>query len=320
VGRRRMSQAAVLALAVGLLAGCSSGGGTSTPAASASTAPTPLPGRLVYAPPENTGKITLQLWTAGTRETQPAAVLSSTDVLSSTTLSPDGTKIAYLHSDGGSTALTVSALDGSGPKVLLTGVEPSCDEPNWSADGSKVAVMAHPADGQAGSVPVAGGAFTPFPTPVVGCHLVWSGDGSTIAYASDTGIMVARADGTGAHAVPKLGPDGGETKRRAHDPMSLSADGKLVALFVLQGEDPDGDVSRSLVANGIVDTTTGATVTLPVTGELQQAFFLPKGGLLVRTNDKDTMRLTLLSTDLKVRATAVEPPTLTAAILLGYAA
>jgi len=127
-------------------------------------------------------------------------------------------------------------------------------------------------------------------------------------------------DGSGARAVPKLGPDGGETKRRAHDPMSLSADGRLVALFVLQGEDPDGDVSRSLVVNEIVETATGATVKLPVTGELQQAFFLRKGGLLVRTNDKDTMRLTLLSTDLKVLATAVEPPTLTAALLLGYVA
>jgi TolB protein len=309
-----------LTAAVAFLAGCSSGGGPAAPTASSSAPAASLPGTLVYAPPENNGKITLQVWTAGGPDTKAAAVLDSADVLTSTTVSPDGTKIAYVHGTGAGAALTVAALDGTGPKVLLTGVDPTCDEPKWSADGSKVVTLAHPADHQAGSVPVAGGAFTPFPTAVLGCHVVWSGDGSTIAYANDSGIVVSKVDGSSARAVPKLGPDGGETKRRAHDPMSLSADGKLVALFVLQGEDPDGDAGRSLVVNEIVDTATGATVKLPVTGQLQQAFFLPKGGLLVRTNDKDTMRLTLLSADLKVVSTAVEPPTLTAALLLGYAA
>jgi TolB protein len=323
VDARRMTQLATVVLAGALLTACSSDlaaapVGSGGPLASGGQ----LPGTLVYAPPESNGKITLQTWTAGATDAKPAAVLDSGDVLASTTLSPDGKRIAYVHADSSGAQLTVAALDGSGAKVLLAGVEPYCDEPNWSGDGSRVAAMANPTNHQAGSVPVAGGAFTAFPTAVVGCHVVWSGDGASIAYATASGITVSKVDGSGGHPVPKLGPDGGTTKRRSSDAMSLSADGRLIALFVQQGDDPgdsaDGTTTRGLVANEIVDTTTGDTVTLPVTGELQQAYFLPKGGVLVRTNDKDTMRLTLLSADLKVVAGTVEPPSLTAALLLGY--
>jgi hypothetical protein len=61
-------------------------------------------------------------------------------------------------------------------------------------------------------------------------------------------------------------------------------------------------------------------VSLPVTGDLEQAYFLPHGGLLVRTQDKDGLKVSALSPDLKVQGTLAEPPTLTAAVLLGYAA
>jgi len=123
--------------AVALLAGCSvSGGGTaSPPPPGASVSAAALPGTLVYAPPENNGKITLQVWPAGAAESKAAAALDSADVLASTTLSPDGTKIAYVHGTGAAAALTVAAIDGTGAKVLLTGVEPTCDEPNWFPDG-----------------------------------------------------------------------------------------------------------------------------------------------------------------------------------------
>src|SRR5262249_27787847 len=153
--------------------------------------------------------------------------------------------------------------------------------------------------GRAGTVPAAGGAFTPFPTAVAGCHVIFSGDGSTIAYATgDGGITVAKADGSSAHAVPRLGQDGGATKRRRNHPMSLSADGKLLALYVQQGESSEGGdngAGRALVANEIVDVTTGATVSLPVTGDLEQAYFLPHGGLLVRTQNKDGLTVSELS-------------------------
>src|SRR4051812_35200402 len=117
--------------AVAVFAGCSAGGGPAAPPAGVSASAAVLSGTLVYAPPENNGKITLQVWRAGGPETKAAAVLDSADVLASTTLSPDGTKIAYVHGSGTGAALTVAALDGTGAKVLLTGVEPICDEPNW---------------------------------------------------------------------------------------------------------------------------------------------------------------------------------------------
>jgi TolB protein len=292
--------------------GCTAAG---SPAPAPSGSPSAVPGTLLYAPPGSNGKITLQVWTP---PANPAAGAELTDVDAlGATLAPDGKRIAYIH--GGAT--TVAGVDGSGAKGLAQNVDAACGEPNWAPDASRVSAAEA---GRSGTVVVTGGAFTAFPTAVTGCHVVFSGDGSTIAYATgDGGVMVARPDGSGAHAVPKLGANGGPTKRRSRHPMSLSADGKLVVLFVEQGESSEGGDSgagRALVANEVVDTATGATVSLPVTGELQQAYFAPKGGLLVRTQDKDGLRVTLLSADLKVVGSAAEPTSLTAAVLLGYAA
>jgi TolB protein len=290
-------------------------------AAAASPAPAPtsnprtIPGTLLYAPPGTNGKITLQLW-APPGNPSSGAALEDTDALG-VTFAPDGKRIAYIH--GGAT--TVAGVDGSGAKPVLSGVDGDCGEPNWTPDGGRVGAAQA---GRSGTVATAGGVFTAFPTAVTGCHVVFSGDGTTIAYATgDGGVMVAKADGSGAHQVPRLGADGGPTKRRSRHPMSLSADGKLVAIFVEQGESSEGGDSgagRALFANEVVDTTSGATITLPVTAELEQAYFLPKGGLLVRTRDKDgSLRVSLLGPDLKVVGSVAEPPTLTAAVLLGYA-
>jgi TolB protein len=288
-------------------------GGSAAPAPSTNAAA--VPGTLLYAPPGSNGKITLLLWEPPGNPAAGAA-LDDTDALG-VTFAPDGKRVAYLHAG----ATTVAGADGSGVRALLQNDDAACGEPNWAPDGSRVSAAQA---GRSGTVATAGGAFTPFPTAVSGCHVVFSGDGSTIAYATGDGrIMVARSDGSKAHAVPKLGADGGPTKRRSRHPMSLSADGKLVAIFVEQGESSEGGDSgagRALVANEVVDATTGATVILPVAGELQQAYFLPKGGLLVRTQDKDGLRVTLLSTDLKVVGSVAEPTSLTAAVLLGYAA
>jgi hypothetical protein len=304
--------AAIGAGAALLAAGCTA---AATPVPDTSPTAAALPGTLLYAPPGSNGKITLQTWTAPA-DPKAAAALADTDALG-VTLSPDGKQIAYVQ--GGS--VKVAGIDGSGGKTVLSGVDGECAEPNWSADASRVTAAQ---GGKAGTVATAGGVFTPFPTAVTGCHVLLSADGSTIAYATgDGGIMVAHADGSAPHAVPKLGADGGATRRRSNHPMSVSADGKLLAIFVQQGESSEGGDSgagRALVANEIVDAATGAAVTLPVTGELEQAYFLPKGGLLVRTQEKDSLTVTLLSADLKVIGHAVEPPALTAAVLLGYAA
>jgi hypothetical protein len=271
-------------------------------------------GTLLYAPPGSNGRITLQKWVPPAAPTA-GAVLADDEALG-VTLAPDGKRIAYLH--GGS--ITVAGVDGSGAKALLPGVDAACGEPNWSADAGRVTAAQ---GGRSGTVAAAGGAFTPFPTAVAGCHVLFSGDGSTIVYATGDGsITVAKADGSGAHPVPRLGADGGPTKRRSNHPMSISADGKLIAIFVQQGgssEGGDSGAGRALVANEIVDAATGTTVTLPVSGDLQQAYFLPRGGLLVRTQDKDGLRVTMLSPELKVIDSVAEPTALTAAVLMGYA-
>jgi len=267
-------------------------------------------GTLLYAPPG----APLQLWAPPAAPTA-AAPLDDAEALT-VTLSPDGKRIAYVH--GG--AAMVAAVDGSGGRSVLTGVDQACGDLDWSADSARLTVAQ---GGKPGTVPATGGSFTPFPTAVAGCHVIFSGDGSTIAYATgDGGITVAKADGSNAHPVPRLGADGGPTKRRSNHPMSLSANGKQLALYVQQGDSSEGadnGAGRALVANEIVDVATGATVSLPVTGDLEQAYFFPEGGLVVRTQDKDGLKVSVLWPDLKVEGTMAEPPTLTAAVLVGYA-
>ena len=308
----RLTRVALAAAVVAAATGCTVG---ATPASSPTGGPASVKGTLLYAPAGSSGRITLQMWTPPAAPAAGAA-LQDEDALG-VTFAPDATRIAYLH--GGST--TVAAVDGSGAKALLPGVDAACGEPNWSADGARVTAAQ---GGRSGTVAAGGGAFTPFATAVTGCHVLFSGDSSTIVYATGNGgITVAKSDGSAAHAVPRLGADGGPTKRRSNHPMSVSADGKLIAVFVQQGESSEGGDSgagRALLANEIVDAATGATVTLPVSGEMQQAYFLPKGGLLVRTQDKDGMRVTLLSADMKVLGSVAEPASLTAAVLMGYAA
>ena len=80
----------------------------------------------------------------------------------------------------------------------------------------------------------------------------------------------------------------------------------------------DGDVGRDLEANEIVDTVTGATLALPVSGQLKQAYFLPVGGVVVRVKAGSGMEIALLSADLKLITKVAEPPELASLALLGY--
>jgi len=210
----------------------------------------------------------------------------------------------------------VANLDGSGRTELGRAMDAFCVEPVWSGDGAKV--LTRGVDGHVGTVDTGTGAVTPLTSDVDGCHLMWSADGRAIAYSNGAGqVYVAQGDGSNARRVPRLGQDGGPARRRSFDLMSLSSDGRYLALDVHTGDRPDGDVVRSFTANEIVDTTTGETRDLSVFGEITQAFFGP-AGLVVRTRSAAANQVYLLDANLRMAASAVEPGVLKNLILIGY--
>jgi TolB protein len=321
--------AGALAAAVAFVAACGPDADSTVATGSSSTDPalpaagppavTKLSGALFYYPTEPRGEATVTSWAPEVGQPAAALSLAAVDALSSATFAPDGKRVAWVKSDfeSGSTELFVASVDGSGAHVLLKEADPYCVQPSWSGDGTKL--LTRPAaESSARSIDVATATLSTFATPIEGCHLLWSADGGTIAFSLGPAITLAKADGSNRRNVPKLGADGGPTQRRSHDPMSLSSDGRLLALKVLTGDSPDGDVGRDLEANEIVDTVTGATMALPVSGQLKQAYFLPAGGVVVRVKAGSGMEIALLSADLKLITKVAEPPELASLALLGY--
>jgi TolB protein len=311
----------LVGLLLALATGCTHDGAGAEPVGTGvigEATPTTTPmvgGVLIYASEAPGAQASLTAWRpTGTVE---ALSLAVDDPLGSARISPNGKRIAWLAVDqrGGGTLL-VANLDGSGRTELGRAMDAFCVEPVWSGDGAKV--LTRGVDGHVGTVDTGTGAVTPLTSDVDGCHLMWSADGRAIAYSNGAGqVYVAQGDGSNARRVPRLGQDGGPARRRSFDLMSLSADGRYLALDVHTGDRPDGDVVRSFTANEIVDTTTGETRDLSVSGEITQAFFGP-AGLVVRTRSAAANQVYLLDANLGMAASAVEPGVLKNLILIGY--
>ena len=302
-------------------AGCTGPGPGSEPSGTgvigeASATPTPLVGGvLIYASEAPGAQASLTSW----RPTGNVDALSLVvdDPLGSARISPNGKRIAWLAVDQrGSGTLIVANLDGSGRTELGRALDAFCVEPVWSGDSTRLLMRG--VDGHLGTVDAGSGTLVPLGTDFDGCHLMWSADGSAIAYSNGAGqVYVAKGNGADSRRVPRLGQDGGPARRRSFDLMSLSADGRYLALDVHTGDRPDGDVVRSFTANEIIDTTTGETRNPSVFGEITQAFFGP-AGLVVRTRSAAANQVFLLDANLVVLASAVEPAVLKNLFLIGY--
>ncbi len=125
-------------------------------------------------------------------------------------VSPDGSKVAFIASIGGSPNVYVCGTDGSGLKRLTTGAEDS--SPCWSPDGQWICFATKINERRVlAKVPAGGGAVQRIPTPGAPnpTEPDWSPDGRWIAFTTQMGdfnICVMPAGG-GAPAVLVTGED-----------------------------------------------------------------------------------------------------------------
>ncbi|MGK5680528.1 hypothetical protein [Actinoplanes sp. URMC 104] len=240
------------------------------------------------------------------------------DAPSSVGVSPDGHRIAYVS--GGKLLVAqageqADAGGATGTEQVAVGVAAADQAPVWSPDGDRLLVHAD----APGVLDLESGAFTPLPEQLAaGQHFRWSGDGSTLVYAtSSCGLEVAAETGTST-SVPVLGdtqPQDNPDNLAACKATSVDATGQRVTVpLQTTGETAVGTDT----ADAVVDTATGKLESLPVAGTVVGAVFGPDGNLLVRTDDENRTLLSLFDSDNKLRVQAVEPPDVRHLDLLAY--
>lgn len=263
-----------------------------------STALGDLPGQIFYADDEDHGRL---VRLTGTGE--PSTVLSAAH--SAAGVSPDGSRIAYV-SDG---TLMVVDTGGDDPRQVYAGTTSAELAPAWSPDSSRLLIDA----AAPGVLDVATGRLTPLSEGLEGRHFRWSGDGTTLVYAtSDCGLEVAGTTAQSGTPVPDQRLTGGQAACR---PVSVDATGDLVAV---QLEPAAAAEPAEAPADAILDTVTGDIVDLPVSGTIIGAVFDPDGNLLVRSQKHGKTRLWLFDPDFTLLVQAREPSALRGLDLLAY--
>jgi TolB protein len=231
-------------------------------------------------------------------------------------VSPNGRRIAWVDSGFD---LKVAGADGRDAKKIAAGVAGGYGfDPVWSADGTRVLTGVAGRDGQVdieadpAVVSVADRKITKLPAAIGdGIHYHWSGDGTRIFFTDgECRVFGAAADGTGKRKVPVLGEDdtvANPASARACDVVSVNHDGSRISVDLHVGQEPDGDIAGTRVADAVVDTATGKVQPIPVAGAVLAALYQTDGRLLVRSEAKGVRTLTVLSPAFEVLATVPEP-------------
>jgi hypothetical protein len=220
-------------------------------------------------------------------------------------VSPDGTKVAWIHQ--GKVHVTRYNATGRaiGDRTIATDAgHAPCETPVFSPNSTTVA---YPSRAKSAVPIIAAAKADGTRRHVIGrsegsCHLAWSGDGRYLAgYSGGTG---------GVHLLDVRT----RTSRKAvgikyaNHVQSLSPDGRRVIVHRLTPADPGGDGLWPFgFPPSIVDTKTGKKVTIPVRGTLIGAMYLKDGRLVVRVQGRAHHTLVVVGADGEIQRRTAEP-------------
>jgi TolB protein len=224
-------------------------------------------------------------------------------------ISPDGSKIAYVQ-DG---TLLVVATGGGAPEQPYDGTVSDQQAPAWSPDGDQLLVDAT----DPSVLDVADGTLSALPGDLDGQHFRWSGDGRKVVFATPScRLKVAElAVAEPVVTVPTVGDPEIPGGLGACRPVSVDETGSRVAVPL---QPAGGTDDGSAEANAVIDTTTGITAVLPVSGVVVGAVFDARGWLLVRAVDQGRTTLSLFSPTDVLLVQASEPSRLSGLDLVAY--
>jgi len=181
---------------------------------------------------------------------------------STITISPDGSKLAYLRldpGDQGASSLMVAGADGSNPRALVTVRPPEFlapgffIAPSWSPDGGHISAFVRSTathDARLVTFDTGDGAAHPFETRYVdGTFTAWLPDGSGILYTAVQGGAFTTGNGGQIflQPYPSGAPQRVTSDLQDYRNISLTADGRT---FVTVGFDADTRVSILTTADG----------------------------------------------------------------------
>jgi Tol biopolymer transport system component len=221
--------------------------------------------------------------------------------------SPDGTRIAYWNYGGGQCDLWVMNADGSGQTKLTNATACDYQSPAWSADGTQLAFVRTPPDGNNSSIGLIasdGSSETIVASAPPGgyyLHPAWSPDGARIAFSGSTtyhgnqDIYLINPDGTG---LTNLTATPGDREASFHFP-SWAPDGSQL-VFTQGAGGQEGVASPGIYAMN-ADGTNLHPLLFPIgCGAVAAVSWSPDGqriGYSARTDSCSTGAIDIYSMD-----------------------
>jgi len=284
-----------------------------SPSASARPAkswPSSWTGHLYYVATGPSGH-GLYEWTPGqasSRKIMPLSVMAGNSI----TLSPDGTKLAWVDGNPDDTngTLYLADADGNGSRAIAQNIDGADLEPAWQHDSRHLLVAVGATTSTQWVIDSGSGAKIKQHTsvqqaqhpriPAAASLIVW------LYPPSRNSLATTALSGDGRHEIA-VGGLGAATY--VDGVTSVSPDGRYAAVKEETESDPNvgpATFIRPSGATALIDLTTGHPVHLDYPGTLHDLTFLRDGRLLIRSTVQGAAQITLTTPDFQPVGTTTD--------------